>query len=108
MRTPHGVVNTASSAGRTIAVDVGRISGLEGETLVWTWYIIGGQQTASDYLGKLYLAAVRLGLFEGNTTRVLVYAPVDGDLDDTRTLLRDFVDNHGEAILGAVAPRTGT
>ncbi|MBT8439285.1 MAG: EpsI family protein [Gammaproteobacteria bacterium] len=62
-----------------------------GEKLVWYWYRVAGRDTTSSYEAKLYQL---LGLITGRPQAYLlaVAADIKGGSDNTRVVLRDFVD----------------
>jgi exosortase A len=97
-----------SIAGEALQVSAVRVRRGREEFLAWSWYSIGGLHTANDYLGKIYLAALRLGFLQGNVARVLVYTPVDIDAAPSSTLLREFIVSHGANLNMTLAPPNST
>ncbi|HYE40672.1 MAG TPA: EpsI family protein, partial [Ramlibacter sp.] len=59
--------------------------------LVWSWYWIAGQTTASDYAGKVYQARALLTSGRDDGAALLAYAPFDEDPEEARGALRAFV-----------------
>ncbi|GAB2860680.1 exosortase A [Pseudoduganella ginsengisoli] len=75
----HVVANgTAQVAvnGRTLALREARISGPEGDQLVWYWLRVGGHDTASNYGGKLWQAWYKLTWRGDDGATVLVSTPL--------------------------------
>ncbi|HEY1042888.1 MAG TPA: exosortase A [Telluria sp.] len=60
--------------------------------LVWSWYWIAGQTTASDYAGKVYQARALLTSGRDDGAALLAYARFDEDPEQARATLRAFVD----------------
>lgn len=71
--------------------------------LVWSWYWIAGQTTASDYAGKVYQARALLTRGRDDGAALLVYAPFDEDPAQARHTLRAFVGEHLAPIEAALA-----
>lgn len=62
-----------------------------GKLLVWSWYWVAGQRTASDYAGKLFQARAILSGGRDDGAAVLAYAPFDEDPAAARVVLRAFL-----------------
>ena len=62
-----------------------------GKLLVWSWYWVAGQRTASDYAGKVLQARAVLAGGRDDGAAVLAYAPFDEDPVAARIALRAFL-----------------
>lgn len=68
--------------------------GAGAKLLVWSWYWVAGQRTASDYAGKVYQARAILSGGRDDGAAVLAYAPFDEDPAPARHALRAFLGQH--------------
>ncbi len=84
-------VRTERIGTRQLAVREAELAGPGANLLVWSWYWIDGDYTASNYGGKLMEARAKL-LFRGDDGAALLLAtPVGVDADAGRTRLRAFL-----------------
>jgi EpsI family protein len=69
-----------------------RVRSAHGERLVWSWYVVAGQATASPVLAKLY--EVRARVLGGQNGAALVALATDDtdDLQGASTRLKEFLD----------------
>ncbi|QAU36130.1 exosortase A [Janthinobacterium sp. 17J80-10] len=80
--------------GRSLAMREAQLQGASGKLLVWQWYWVDGGFIVSDYAGKLLQAKVRLLQQSDDGASLMIYAPVDEDVEKTRASLRDFLAEH--------------
>ncbi|HYD60388.1 MAG TPA: exosortase A [Noviherbaspirillum sp.] len=73
--------------------------------LVWHWYTINGEFTASDYVGKLVLARERLFMRSNEGASIMLFAPFEEDVEGARAVMRKFL-NDNVASLDASFART--
>jgi EpsI family protein len=85
------VLRTENIGGRILTLREATISGPGGHLLVWYWYWIDGNVTASDYVGKLLQAKQKLLKRSDDCAAVMVFAPFDDKPDMAREVLRDFL-----------------
>lgn len=97
-------VRQARVGDRPVTVRSGNLSGnlvnLGAEPFrlrVWHWYWIGGRTTASDHLGKLWLAFSRLTGQGDDSAAVFVYAPEDQP-GGAEAALADYLEHAGGGI----------
>lgn len=86
---------------RTLSVRELRVGRGGDRRLIWTWYDIGGWQTAHAGMAKGLAAVRRLGGRPGDATLVAVGAEYDTNADAARDRLRAFLEAHP----GVLAPR---
>lgn len=79
----------------------------DGDLLAWHWLRIGGHQTTSNYLGKLWQAGARLTLHAGDGTAVIVATPLTDGKDGARAKLRAFLNANLAPIQAALAATEG-
>ena len=89
--------------GRSLALREATLEGPRGTILVWHWYWIDGQYTASDYAGKLLQAKAKLLLHGDDGAAILLSAPVTGDPEPARVALRAFLNANLPTIDAALA-----
>ena len=75
--------------------------------MVWHWYWIDRQYTASDYAGKLLQAKAKLLLRGDDGAAVLLSAPFAGEPETARNALRAFLNANLPAIDTALAAARG-
>jgi exosortase A len=88
---------------RVLKVREEKLNGPGGRMLVWHWYWIGGDTTASDYAGKAL--QVKQKFFHGSDdgAAVMVSAPYDDNPDQARAAMRDFLSANLAAVEAALA-----
>ena len=101
-KDPVHLMSTATRAesfpGRELSVRESVLEGVGSHVLVWQWYVIDGQTTASNYIGKLLQAKAKL-LFRGDDgAAVLISAPFVTSADDARKSMRAFITANAPAI----------
>ncbi|MCB1843135.1 MAG: EpsI family protein, partial [Halioglobus sp.] len=99
---------TLVSGANRFGADEARLRGPQGEFLVWSWYRLGAEQTANDYLAKVLQAAARLGLREPGVLRVLVIARAESTPAESRARLQRFIDAHASALSGSLVRPQGS
>lgn len=77
-----------------VIVDEARVRGVEGELLVWSWYLMGDLSTSSKYQAKFQEAGARLGFGETGAYRIVVATPVRDSLAEARSRLQRFLDEY--------------
>ncbi|MBC7574521.1 MAG: exosortase A [Herminiimonas sp.] len=88
---------------RALSVRESVLDSATGRMLVWQWYVIDGQSTASNYAGKLLQAKTKL-LFRGDDgAAILLSAPFAASPDEARKLMRAFAAANLPAIDAALA-----
>ncbi len=93
--------HTVAVAGRTLALRELRFAGGGERRLLWTWYEVGGRQTASAPVAKLVGAFRRLTLQRGDATLVALSSAYDDQPARARRRLEAFLDEQP----GVAAPR---
>ena len=87
----RSAVRTERIGDRQLAVREAELAGPNANLLVWNWYWIDGNYTASNYGGKLMEARAKL-LFRGDDgAALLLSTPVTGDIEAARSRLRAFL-----------------
>jgi EpsI family protein len=71
--------------------------------VVWSWYVIGGRATSSDYFGKALQVGEKLFHGRDDGALVLVYAPYDEKPELARKVLRSFLAVHLGALDASLA-----
>jgi EpsI family protein len=89
--------------GQSFAVIETAITGPGGDLLSWHWIRIGGHQTTSAYLGKLWQARARMLMRAGDGAAVIVTTPLADGKDAARAHLRAFLDANLAPIEAALA-----
>jgi EpsI family protein len=89
--------------GRQLAVREAQLQGPSGKLLVWQWYWIDGGFIVSDYRGKLLQAKIKLMRQSDDGASVMVYAPVNDDVEQARATLRNFLAEHLKVLETALA-----
>lgn len=77
-----------------VIVDEARVRGVEGELLVWSWYLMGDLSTSNNYQAKFHEAGARLGFGETGAYRIVVATPVRDSLAEARSRLQRFLDEY--------------
>ena len=103
----RGAGRVEQIGGRTLALREATLQGPKGTILVWHWYWIANQYTASDYAGKLLQAKAKLLLQGDDGAAVMLSAPITGDPESARTALRAFLSANLPAIDAALAAARG-
>ena len=87
----NSTVRTEAIGARTLAVRESTVQANNGSAiLVWNWYWIDGDYTASNIKGKLLQARAKL-LFRGDDGAALIVStPLSGSVEASRKVLRDF------------------
>lgn len=100
-------VRNETIGGRPLAIRESILEGPSGALVVWQWYVIDGQTTASDVVGKVLQAKAKL-LFRGDDGAViLLSAPYAADAEQARSTLRGFATDNLAAIDAALAAARG-
>ena len=100
-------LQSAELAGTPLVLREARMSGPSGPFLVWYWYWIDGQRTASDIGGKLIQARAKL-LFRGDDgAAVMLSAPYGDNPEDARAAMRAFLASEGAAVEQALVTARG-
>lgn len=100
-------MQSAELAGQPLMLREARMAGPSGPFLVWYWYWIDGQNTASDIGGKLIQARAKL-LFRGDDgAAVMLSAPYGDNPDDARAAMRAFLASEGAAVKQALVSARG-
>lgn len=84
-------VRQETVSGRLLSIRETRIQGVSGSFLVWHWYWIGGEFTASDYFGKLLQAKEKLLMRGDDGAAMMVFSPYAENPDEARHALRNFL-----------------
>lgn len=87
-------VRQETVAGRLLSIRETRIQGVSGSLLVWHWYWIGGEFTASDYFGKLLQAKEKLLMRGDDGAAMMVFSPYAENPDEARAALRNFLTDN--------------
>ena len=103
----NGTGRTEQIGGRSLALREATLQGPKGKILVWHWYWIDRQYTASDYAGKLMQAKAKLLLRGDDGAAVLLSAPFTNDPETARTALRTFLNANLPAIDATLAAANG-
>lgn len=94
-KDPHHVIAQSvqhlGQQAHGLTVREARISGPEGDQLVWYWMRIGGHATASNYGGKVWQAWYKLTWRGDDGAMVMLATPVSGTADAARTTLQSFL-----------------
>jgi exosortase A len=99
----RGAGRSESAGAGTLALREAELQGPSGNLLVWSWYWIDGQQTASNYGGKIMQAKAKL-LFRGDDgAAILVSAPYAIDPEPARRAMRAFLAANLPAIDATLA-----
>ena len=96
---------TETVAGRTFTLSETVLTdGVAGaRTLVWHWYWIGGELTTNNYVGKLLQAKQKLLTGSGDGAVLMVFSQYDGNPDNARRALREFLNGNLAALDKALA-----
>ncbi|WP_426194742.1 exosortase C-terminal domain/associated protein EpsI [Massilia sp. DWR3-1-1] len=90
-------------AGTPLTLRETRMSGPGGSFLVWQWYWIDGQRTASSIKGKLLQARAKLLLHGDGAAAIVLAAPyTDNQPERARAALQAYLAANGRAIDGAI------
>ncbi|MBB3117052.1 exosortase A [Pseudoduganella violacea] len=85
-------VRSENIAGRQLAVRESVLNGpRENRLLVWQWYWIDGQNTASNFGGKLLQVKQKLLKGRDDGAIVLLYSPYEENPDAARAVMRHFL-----------------
>jgi exosortase A len=97
------VAASLDGAGTTLAAREILVPDADGERIVWYWFMIGEQVTASRSLAKALEAA---GMLTGRAQygRVITLATRANDTNAGRRRLAAFVRDHGACVRGGFAP----
>jgi exosortase A len=79
-----------------------RLSGPDGDVLVWYWLRVGPHATTNDYVGKAWQAWQKFSGQGDDGAAVLLATPVRGDAAASRATLRAFLASHRPAIDAAL------
>lgn len=93
-RVAHRQKYTVDLGDNTFTVDEAVIAGLDDGIRTWSWYQVGGVNTASAYRAKIQQALAYLGLGDMGTYRIVVAAADTEDPDESRALLTAFLKLH--------------
>ena len=88
----ESIANNALSVRETMLLSA------SGPMLVWQWYWLDGQVTASDYVGKILQAKEKLLMQGDDGAAILVFAPYTTHPDEARHAMRRFVADNGAAL----------
>jgi exosortase A len=83
------------------------LAGPGGQLLAWHWIRVGGHDTTSDYLGKLWQARARMLLRAGDGAAVIAATPLGEDKQAARATLRAFLAANQAPIDAALAATEG-
>jgi EpsI family protein len=99
-------VRAPDGAGGTHRVRATRVHGAGGRLLVWHWYAIGADSTASEAHAKLIQAwsALRGG---GGATLIAIATPEEPDAGAAAARLAAWLDAHGRALSACAARASG-
>jgi exosortase A len=89
--------------GQSFAVLETTLTGPGGDLLSWHWIRIGGHDTTSAYLGKLWQARARMLMRAGDGAAVIATTPLADGKDAARAHLRAFLDANLAPIEAALA-----
>jgi exosortase A len=78
-----------------------------GDLLSWHWLRIGGRETTSSYVGKMWQAGARLTMHAGDGAAVIATAPLANGKDAARASLRAFLASNLAPIRSALAATEG-
>lgn len=76
--------------GHTYSLAESRLRSAEGDLLVWQWYWVNGSHVGSIYMVKLREAIDKLVSGSRRSAGVIIFTPIDTDVDKARQTLRDF------------------
>jgi EpsI family protein len=102
----HGfdaTVRSETLGARVLKVREEKLTGPSGRMLVWHWYWIDGDATASDYAGKALQVKQKFLHGSDDGAAVLVSAPYDDNPDHARATLHDFLAANLPAVEAALA-----
>ncbi|HEU4374475.1 MAG TPA: exosortase A [Telluria sp.] len=88
---------------RLLKVREEKLAGPSGRMLVWHWYWIDGDATASDYAGKALQVKQKFLHGSDDGAAVLVSAPYDDNPDQARAAMREFLAANLPAVEAALA-----
>ncbi len=94
--------------GREIAVQEATVRGPAGQFIAWSWYQVGHEATANDYLAKLREVAATLGMAPAGTWRVLLVTPYERAGETARQRLQEYLEAHGDALVESLASAAET
>ena len=94
--------------GREIAVQEATVRGPAGQFIAWSWYQVGHEATANDYLAKLREVAATLGMAPAGTWRVLLVTPYERAGETARQRLQESLEAHGDALVESLASAAET
>ena len=91
-------------SGGTLPARATRVQGAGGRLLVWHWYAVGAQTTASESLAKIYQAWSTLRGSPGGAALIAIATPEEPDAAAAAARLAIWLKAHGRA-LSACADR---
>jgi exosortase/archaeosortase family protein len=91
-------------SGGTLPARATRVQGAGGRLLVWHWYAVGAQTTASESLAKIYQAWSTLRGSPGGAALIAIATPEEPDAAAAAARLAIWLEAHGRA-LSACADR---
>jgi exosortase A len=98
---------TESVDGRAFTLRETVLSGPGVQLLAWHWIRVGGHDTSSDFLGKLWQACARLTLRAGDGAAVIAATPLGEDKEAARATLRAFLASNLTQIDATLAATEG-
>ena len=97
------VQRTEHVAGQALALREAQL-GIPGQRLlVWQWYVVGGEMTNSNYVGKLLQVKEKLLTGSGDGAAVMVFCAYEEDPAAARAVLRAFLNTNLAPLQAAVA-----
>ena len=99
---------TIGSPDGELTVDMAQLRGPRDSLLVWSWYVVGGTSTSSDYYAKLQQTLARLGFGDSLTYRVIIATPIDLQQGDATATLQDFVTDYGPLLYQSLRQAAST
>jgi EpsI family protein len=98
---------TETVDGRAFTLRETVLSGPGVQLLAWHWIRVGGHDTSSDFLGKLWQACARLTLRAGDGAAVIAATPLGEDKEAARAMLRAFLATNLTQIDATLAATEG-
>jgi exosortase A len=93
--------------GRRMTVTQNRLHSPDGKLLIWRWYQLGGEETASPYIAKIILAKHKLFARGDDGAEVMVAARYDDRPETAAAALESFLEDMAPAIRKGVLDATG-
>ncbi|MES2537646.1 MAG: exosortase A [Pseudomonadota bacterium] len=98
---------TVTMVGRQMVVTQNQVLTPSKKLLVWRWYRLGNEETASPYIAKMLLAKHKLLNQGDDGAEVIIAAPYDARADEAVPALQAFLNDMAPAIAKGVADAAG-